>query len=111
MIVIIFTCFVRFYVALLFIICCLSFAGVHVHINDVRIIIQWGTPKDVLSYWQQTGLAGRDGKAAEGILFATRTTYHKQVCRRSSGANYPDQAVHENVPLPQVINVPLFNLK
>ena len=43
--------------------------GMGVEIPDVRKVVMWGPPKDVLTYWQEVGRAGRDGKQAEAIMY------------------------------------------
>ena len=42
---------------------------------DVRQIVHVGMPDDTEAYIQETGRAGRDGKAALAILLKART-YH-----------------------------------
>ncbi|XP_074657196.1 bifunctional 3'-5' exonuclease/ATP-dependent helicase WRN-like [Tubulanus polymorphus] len=50
-------------------ICTVAF-GMGVQVPDIDMVIHWGTPKDILSYWQEVGRCGRDGRIAEGHLLA-----------------------------------------
>ena len=36
---------------------------------DVRLVVHWGVPKTVESYYQQAGRAGRDGDPSRCVLF------------------------------------------
>ena len=35
--------------------------GMGVNIDDIRLILHWGSAKDTLSYWQEVGRSARDG--------------------------------------------------
>ena len=37
--------------------------------QDIHLIIHWGCPSDMESYYQEIGRAGRDGEPAECILY------------------------------------------
>ena len=43
--------------------------GLGVDIADIRLVIHWGDNGSILSYWQEIGRAGRDGKVAEAHMF------------------------------------------
>jgi superfamily II DNA helicase RecQ len=49
--------------------------GMGVDIPDVGVVIHWGSSSTVLSYWQEVGRAGRDGRKAEAYWYATRTSF------------------------------------
>ena len=39
-----------------------------VNFPDVRYVINWGPPRTLIDYHQETGTAGRDGKQAHSII-------------------------------------------
>ena len=43
--------------------------GLGVQIKDVRHVIHWGPPTDLLDYWQQVGRGGRDGKPCKAVMY------------------------------------------
>ena len=43
--------------------------GLGVQISDVRHIVHWGPPCDLLDYWQQVGRGGRDGEPSTATMY------------------------------------------
>ena len=46
--------------------------GLGIDISDITRIINWGAPNTIEELVQQTGRAGRDGRAADGILYSRK---------------------------------------
>jgi superfamily II DNA helicase RecQ len=53
------------------IVCTIAF-GMGIDVLDVRTVILYGPPNDLLEFWQQAGRGGRDGKAARALLIDVR---------------------------------------
>ena len=51
--------------------------GMGIDKPDTRRIIHYGPPKTMEEYYQQIGRAGRDGAAAEAVLYATGQDFNK----------------------------------
>ncbi|XP_062576979.1 bifunctional 3'-5' exonuclease/ATP-dependent helicase WRN-like [Saccostrea cucullata] len=44
--------------------------GMGIQIKDIQIVVHWGLPKSVMSYWQEVGRADRDGRQSYAICYA-----------------------------------------
>ncbi|KAJ8304519.1 hypothetical protein KUTeg_018102 [Tegillarca granosa] len=51
--------------------------GMDVNVPDVEIIVHWGLPPTALSYWQETGRCGRDGRPSYAICYAYKRSVTK----------------------------------
>ena len=48
--------------------------GMGMDIPDIDVVVHWGCSETVISYLQEVGRAGRDGRQCRAIMFATRTS-------------------------------------
>ena len=51
--------------------------GLGVNIKDIRTVINYGIPRSIEEFIQESGRAGRDGEAAESILYHSRALQHR----------------------------------
>ena len=51
--------------------------GMGVNITDIDIVLHWGLPSSVLSYWQEVGRCARDGRQGYAICYAYKRSYSK----------------------------------
>ncbi|MHB8584269.1 MAG: RecQ family ATP-dependent DNA helicase [Thermoplasmatota archaeon] len=65
--------------------------GMGIDKEDIRTIVHFDPPSSVESYWQEVGRAGRDGKEARCILFATASDV--AALRKRGARDVPDLAL------------------
>ena len=52
--------------------------GMGVQINDIDTVIHWGASKSLLSFWQEIGRGGRDGRSARAHMFVYNASLDKR---------------------------------
>ena len=52
--------------------------GMGIQIPDVEYILHWGPPNTLMSYWQQVGRGGRDGRPCRPILYCPAFSVNTQ---------------------------------
>ena len=57
--------------------------GMGIQIPDIEVVVHWGLPKSVLSYWQEVGRAGRDGSQAYALCYAYGRSMIKKITDES----------------------------
>ncbi|KAH3821509.1 hypothetical protein DPMN_123273 [Dreissena polymorpha] len=51
-----------------------------VNIPNVSLVVHWGAPKSFLTYWQEVGRAGREGKQALAVLIPYKRSCLTSMC-------------------------------
>ena len=74
--------------------------GMGIEIRDVRSVIMWGPPKDLSTFWQEVGRAGRDGAPAEAIVYLYPHAVNprfiaEDMCELCQ--SYGDECIHKHV--------------
>ena len=52
--------------------------GMGVQVPDVRYVVNWGPPSDMLTYWQEVGRCARDGMPGKAIMYFPPRSINKQ---------------------------------
>lgn len=55
-----------------------SISGMEINKANIRLVIHWGLPSSVLTYYYESGQAGKDGKPAHCRIYLTNraTSYY-----------------------------------
>ena len=52
--------------------------GMGIQVKNIRYIINWGPPADILTYWQEVGRCGRDEQPAQAFLYIFPYSLHEK---------------------------------
>lgn len=54
--------------------------GMGIQIPDIGLVVNWGAPKSIMSYWQEIGRCARDGNSGYSAMFAYPNSLKSQCC-------------------------------